>query len=117
MLLKLRGTLSTSIIDIGLLLNDCSASYLSNHQGESFNVPENIEGIAAWRKHMEDCGFKRSRYGNIMTVSYTTGHIGMLMGEKDPRSASKDNEIRDRFDRMIRNGGRTSYYHPGLQRG
>jgi len=85
-------------------------------KAESFNVPSNVEGIVSWRKHMEECGFARSRYGSIMTVSYTTGHIGMLMGEKDPSSCSKDGEIRTRYGQMVASGQRTSYYHPGLQR-
>jgi spermidine synthase len=85
-------------------------------QGESFNVPSNIDGIVSWRNRMEACGFTRSRYGSIMTVSYTTGHIGMLLGEKDPSLSSKDSEIRDRYDQMVQNGGKTTYYHPGLQR-
>ncbi len=86
-------------------------------QGESFNVPSNVEGIASWRKTMEECGFKRSRYGSIMTVSYTTGHIGMLLGEKDPTSSSKEDAIMARYKAMVKNGDRTTYYHPGLQKG
>ncbi len=65
---------------------------------------------------MEECGFARSRYGSIMTVSYITGHIGMLLGEKDPSAASNDKEIKARYEKMIQKGGRTTYYHPGLQR-
>lgn len=66
---------------------------------------------------MEACGFGRSRYGSIMTTSYPTGHIGMLMGEKDPSSASKQDSVVTRFKAMVENGGRTSYYHPQLQKG
>jgi hypothetical protein len=51
-----------------------------------------------------------------MTVSYITGHIGMLLGEKDPSAASNDKEIKARYEKMIQKGGRTTYYHPGLQR-
>lgn len=65
---------------------------------------------------MEQCGFTRSRYGSIMVVSYTTGHIGMLMGEKDPAASSKEGEIRARYRNMVQSGQRTTYYHPGLQR-
>jgi len=79
-------------------------------------VPSNVDGIVSWRKHMEECGFARSRYGSIMTVSYITGHIGMLLGEKDPSAASNDKEIKARYEKMIQKGGRTTYYHPGLQR-
>jgi len=94
-----------------------SPNGILNLQGESFNVPSNIEGIASWRKTMEECGFKRSRYGSIMTVSYTTGHIGMLLGEKDPTSSSKEDAIMARYKAMVHNGDRTTYYHPGLQKG
>eukprot|EP00428_Durinskia_dybowskii_P046615 CAMPEP_0170341574 /NCGR_PEP_ID=MMETSP0116_2-20130129/71907_1 /TAXON_ID=400756 /ORGANISM="Durinskia baltica, Strain CSIRO CS-38" /LENGTH=103 /DNA_ID=CAMNT_0010595117 /DNA_START=30 /DNA_END=341 /DNA_ORIENTATION=+ len=66
---------------------------------------------------MEECGFKRSRYGSIMTVSYTTGHIGMLLGEKDPTLSSKEDVIMARYRAMVKNGERTTYYHPGLQKG
>lgn len=66
---------------------------------------------------MENCGFVRSRYGSIMTVSYPTGHIGMLLGEKNPSSSSTENEIIDRYDQMVKSGGRTTYYHPVLQKG
>jgi len=94
-----------------------SSDGILNLQGESFNVPSNIEGIASWRRTMENCGFLRSRYGSIMTVSYTTGHIGMLLGEKDPSSSSKEDSIMARYKRMVKNGEKTTYYHPGLQRG
>ena len=66
---------------------------------------------------MEKCGFVRSRYVNIMTVSYPTGHIGMLLGEKNPLAASEDDAIMERYKRIVKSGGRTSYYHPVLQRG
>eukprot|EP00934_Nitzschia_sp_Nitz4_P001188 Nitzschia sp. Nitz4//scaffold42_size132992//23851//25204//NITZ4_003383-RA/size132992-processed-gene-0.5-mRNA-1//1//CDS//3329551670//1188//frame0 len=88
-----------------------------NLQGESFNIPSSLDGISGWRRHMETCGFTRSRYGSILTPSYPTGHIGMLMGEKNPAAASSQKAIMERFEHMVKSGQRTSYYHPPLQRG
>ena len=66
---------------------------------------------------MEACGFKRSRYGSIMTSSYPTGQIGLLLGEKDPSMAADQKSIQDRFRRMVSMGQSTTYYHPPLQKG
>eukprot|EP00536_Pseudo-nitzschia_multiseries_P002045 jgi/Psemu1/294674/fgenesh1_pm.27_\ len=66
---------------------------------------------------MEACGFKRSRYGNIHTVSYPTGQIGLLLGEKNPSASSKMASVLKRFKKIVDNGSKTSYYHPPLQRG
>ena len=66
---------------------------------------------------MEACGFKRSRYGSIMTSSYPTGQIGMLLAEKDPSAAASHQSIKDRFRRMASTGQSTTYYHPPLQKG
>jgi len=88
-----------------------------NLQGESFNVPDSLEGISAWRKNMEACGFERSRYASILTTSYPTGHIGMLMGEKKSSTASTQKAIVKRFRKMVEMGGRTTYYQPSLSRG
>ena len=66
---------------------------------------------------MEACGFERSRYASILTTSYPTGHIGMLMGEKKSSMASKQKAIVDRYRKMVEMGGRTTYYQPSLSRG
>jgi hypothetical protein len=66
---------------------------------------------------MEACGFKRSRYGSIMTSSYPTGQIGLLLGEKDPSSAARYESVVERYDRMVATEKRPTYYHPPLQKG
>lgn len=66
---------------------------------------------------MEACGFSRSRYGSIMTSSYPTGQIGLLLGEKDASQAANQRSINERFQRMTSKGGGTTYYHPPLQSG
>jgi hypothetical protein len=66
---------------------------------------------------MEECGFLRSRYGSIHTSSYPTGQIGLLLGEKDPSSASRHKVITERYNRMVSGGMKTTYYHPRLQKG
>jgi len=76
---------------------------------------------------MEKCGFQRTRYGSIMTSSFPTGQIGLLMAEKDPSKASSHTSIRERFDGMMslssdeNSEGKgflgTTYYHPALQLG
>jgi spermidine synthase len=88
-----------------------------NIQGESFAVPSSLEGIVSWRRNMDACGFKRSRYGSIFTTSYPTGQIGLLLGEKDPASASKYPLILSRYRQMVEAGKKTTYYHPPLQKG
>ena len=66
---------------------------------------------------METCGFERSRYGSINTSSYPTGQIGLLLGEKKPSNSSKMSSVWERYRQIIDNGGKTTYYHPPLQRG
>jgi hypothetical protein len=66
---------------------------------------------------MEECGFTRSRYGNIQTSSYPTGQIGLLIGEKNPSVASDMASVLTRYNKIVENGEKTSYYHPPLQRG
>jgi hypothetical protein len=66
---------------------------------------------------MEACGFKRTRYGNILTSSYPTGQIGLLMGEKDPSAAADYMSIVHRYRQMINRKDKTTYYHPPLQKG
>lgn len=88
-----------------------------NIQAESFSVPTSLEGIITWRKTMEACGFKRSRYGSIHTTSYPTGQIGLLLGEKNPSASSKMSSILRRHKTIANSGKKTSYYHPPLQRG
>ncbi len=66
---------------------------------------------------MEECGFERSRYGNILTSSYATGQIGLLMGEKDMSSAASPASIAKRYREIVERGDKTTYYHPPLQRG
>lgn len=86
-------------------------------QGESFNVPTSLGGIVVWRSNMEACGFGRSRYGSIHTSSYPTGQIGLLMAEKDPKASARYSSVVERFQRMVEDGQKTSYYHPPLQKG
>jgi len=88
-----------------------------NIQAESFNVPTSLQGIIAWRKTMEACGFEKSRYGSIHTSSYPTGQIGLLLGEKNPSTSSEMKSISTRYKQIVDNGDKTSYYHPPLQRG
>jgi spermidine synthase len=88
-----------------------------NVQGESFNVPSSLGGIIVWRKYLEACGFARTRYGSIMTTSYPTGQIGLLLGEKNPSKSSDYGTILDRYGLMVANGEKTTYYHPPLQKG
>lgn len=66
---------------------------------------------------MEACGFKRTRYGSVMTTSYPTGHIGLLMAEKEPALSADYASIHRRYREMIGNGKKTTYYHPPLQKG
>jgi hypothetical protein len=86
-------------------------------QAESFNIPTTLKGIVTWRRTMEACGFKRSRYGSILTSTYTTGQIGMLMGEKAPSAAANSASIMNRYRKIVESGEKTTYYHPPLQRG
>lgn len=88
-----------------------------NLQGESFNVPTSLGGIITWRRTMEACGFKKTRYGSIHTTSYPTGQIGLLLGEKEPLMASDSASVLQRYDDMVQSGRKTSYYHPPLQKG
>lgn len=66
---------------------------------------------------MEACGFKRTRYGSVMTISYPTGHIGLLIAEKEPAMSADYASIHRRYREMIGNGKKTTYYHPSLQKG
>ncbi|KAG7350323.1 spermidine synthase [Nitzschia inconspicua] len=88
-----------------------------NIQGESFNVPTSLGGIISWRRNMEACGFKRTRYGSIMTSSYPTGQIGLLLGEKEPSLSADYASVSRRYREMISNEKKTTYYHPPLQKG
>ena len=86
-----------------------------NLQAETFHIPSDLEGIVVWRRDLQKVGFERVRYGSIVISSYPTGHIGFLMCEKNSKSASSNEEIRDRFNLMEKNDRRTTYYHPKLQ--
>jgi len=90
---------------------------IMNIQAESFNVPTSLAGIITWRKTMEACGFERSRYGSIHTSSYPTGQIGLLLGEKKPSNSSNMPSVWTRYKKILDAGGKTTYYHPPLQRG
>jgi spermidine synthase len=84
-------------------------------QGESYNIPSNLDGVSTWRDRMTECGFTRVRYGSIMTSSYPTGQIGFLLAEKNPSAAASHKSIVNRFNEIVRSGKRTTYYHPPLQ--
>jgi hypothetical protein len=52
-----------------------------------------------------------------MTISYPTGQIGLLLGEKEPSMSADYMSVTRRYKEMIANGKQTSYYHPPLQKG
>jgi hypothetical protein len=51
-----------------------------------------------------------------MTSSYPTGQIGFLLAEKDPYSAADYSSILYRYKQMLKDGLKTTYYHPPLQK-
>ena len=55
--------------------------------------------------------------GSICIPTYPTGHIGMMMCEKQPSTASSMDEIKQRWNSMVDNNNETSYYHPPMQQG
>jgi spermidine synthase len=86
-----------------------------NIQGESLQIPSDLENIAEWRQRALGAGFHVVRYGSIMISSYPTGQIGFLLCEKSLATACSPQVIQDRFLHMRVNGTPTSYYHPRLQ--
>jgi spermidine synthase len=84
-------------------------------QGESYSIPSSLNSISTWRDRMAKCGFQRTRYGNIMTSSYPTGQIGFLLAEKNPSASTNDTTIVERYEKLVKSGKATTYYHAPLQ--
>eukprot|EP00980_Cylindrotheca_fusiformis_P003866 scaffold858_cov123-Cylindrotheca_fusiformis.AAC.42 len=85
-------------------------------QGESFSIPSSLSSISSWRDMLTTCGFQQSRYGSILTSSYPTGQIGFLLAEKNPLAASTEPAVLERYEKIVKNGKATTYYHPPLQK-
>eukprot|EP00586_Coscinodiscus_wailesii_P022308 CAMPEP_0172509634 /NCGR_PEP_ID=MMETSP1066-20121228/221807_1 /TAXON_ID=671091 /ORGANISM="Coscinodiscus wailesii, Strain CCMP2513" /LENGTH=320 /DNA_ID=CAMNT_0013288219 /DNA_START=148 /DNA_END=1110 /DNA_ORIENTATION=- len=88
-----------------------------NFQGETFNIPSDLEGIQTWRKQALDVGFSTVRYGSIYITSYIGGQIGFLMCEKEKNDDTQTSieSVQSRFEQIEKTTGGTLYYQPLLQ--
>ena len=86
-----------------------------NFQAETFNIESDLEGIVEWRKQALEVGFEDAKYGSITISSYPTGQIGFLLCRKSEMSSLSQDEVEDRFEKMVEDGNETKYYQPKLQ--
>jgi len=85
-----------------------------NFQAETFNIPDDLEGIHRWREQALRVGFKNARYGSLTISSYPTGQIGFILCEKE-KGIQSISQTRNRFSTIEKKGDGTSYYQPKLQ--
>lgn len=86
-----------------------------NIQGESFQIPSDLEGIYEWRQQALQVGFESASYGSINISSYPTGQIGFMLCKKNKAEVPME-DIQRRHQEMQETKEETTYYQPKLQR-